>query len=373
MSDDYNIFIIPAGLPLRRILSMTVNDSYTILRLKNIISEKTGAPLNFIRITSRNGSILKNDETFSDLGISRDTTLNAIFAPPIFPKGETIRINGFTINDFITKVLEDYGEGDKSVTVIGGCAHANRTNQIENLVVDGDYANSHDLFKQQLPLEIIMNNYNENKDTFIFLIDPDFKQYIPEIIYLLNDICETKEEFNLGDDLVSRIEDDIKLYTASALNIFRKINFKHLESMEGISSAEHRGEEILVKVYIIPYIYSEADKYSLKDILNSKGYEYFIYLKNIPHQELTAENFISNSTYMEKLIKWHNKVSRGGYKKSRRKLRKNYTTIFSRKGKNKNIRRLSRNYKKRRYKPRSKLKSFKKKNYKSKSKIKRYN
>ena len=137
-------------------------------------------------------------------------------------------------------------------------------------------------------------------------------------------------------------------------------------------------KNVLVNVYVIPYGYPEEDKTLLAERLESTDYEYSIYLKNIPHQALRTNSFISNSPYARNLIQWHepNDVSMadsrsmmtGGrskkIKKKRGTLPKHYTSGLSRKDKKKQqryLRRSSRNYKKGEYTPRPKLKSFKNK------------
>ena len=199
--------------------------------------------------------------------------------------------------------------------------------------------------------------YKCNKDTNIFIIDPGFKRsenspILPEIDVVLHDI--------------SRIINPpyVKIYVTNANNIFRKI----------MLNVDVERENILVNVFAIPYSYSEEDKMRLVDTLHSTGHEYAVYLKNVPHQELRPDSFVSNSPYASRLIQWHVSdivpMTGGRSKKSKRKkgkLPKHYTSGLSRKDKKKQqryLRRSSRNYKKGEYTSRPKLKSFKNKSIK---------
>ena len=67
-------------------------------------------------------------------------------------------------------------------------------------------------------------------------------------------------------------------------------------------------KNILVNVFAIPYAYGEEDKMRLVDTLHSRGHDYSVYLKNLPHQQLTPDSFVSNSPLSDRLIQWHDYI-----------------------------------------------------------------
>ena len=336
-------------------MALDVKEDYTLLDIKKMISGRNGSPTERQRIIFAGKEITDNDnKTISDLGIKKETTLQLIYKRPKMPKHPK-KFFGESLNDFILERIDYDTPNSKSVVVIGGCGEANRGGR-EILVHETSvFANQHDLFRQQLPLRLIVDNYNNNKDTNIFIIDPGFKKdekspILPEIDVVLHDIS------------IIVNPPHVKIYVAKAFNIFRKVMLT--ENVER--------KNILVNVFAIPYAYGEEDKMRLVDTLNSRGHDYSVYLKNLPHQQLTPDSFVSNSPYADRLIQWHDShvvlmMTGGRSKKIKRKvgkLPKHYTSGLSRKDKKKQpryLRRSSRNYKKGEYTPRPKLKSFKNK------------
>ena len=101
--------------------------------------------------------------------------------------------------------------------------------------------------------------------------------YYPEIDVVLHDISIIVNPRH------------VKIYVAKAFNIFRKVMLTdHVER-----------KNILVNVFAIPYAYPEEDKMRLVDTLHSRDYEYSVYLKNLPHQDLEPGSFVSNSPYAD--------------------------------------------------------------------------
>jgi hypothetical protein len=336
-------------------MAFDVEEDNTLLDIKKMISGRNQSPIESQRIIFGGKEITDNDnKIISELGIKKEITLQLIYKRPKMPKHPK-KFFGESLNDFILERIDYDTPNSKSVVVIGGCSEANRGGR--EILVDETsvFANQHDLFRQQLPLRLIVDNYNNNKDTNIFIIDPGFKRsdnspILPEIDVVLHDI--------------SRIVNPphVKIYVSTAFNIFRKVMLT--ENVER--------KNILVTVFAIPYAYAEEDKMRLVDTLHSRGYDYSVYLKNLPHQELTPDSFVSNSPYADRLIQWHDlhrvSIMTGGRSKKSKgkkgKLPKHYTSGLSRKDKKKQqryLRRSSRNYKKGEYTSRPKLKSFKNK------------
>lgn len=349
----YQIFVKDGHIG--KTMAFDVREDNTLLDIKKMINGKNNSPIERQRLILEGKEITKNDhKTISELNIKKESTLLLLYTKgeiAIHPKN----FFGESLNDFILGRLDYDSHNSKSVVVIGGCALPNRGGREVLVNEKSVFANQHDLFRQQLPLQLILDNYNNDKDTHIFIIDPEFKTsekspILPEIDVVLHDISRIINPLH------------VKVYVANALNIFRKV----------MLNRPVERKNVLVNVYVIPYGYPENDKTLLAESLERTGYDYSIYLKNIPHQGLTQDSFISNSPYADRLIQWHDSdilsIMQGGRsKKTKRKegkLPKHYTSGLSRKDKKKQqryLRRSSRSYKKGEYTPRPKLKSFKNK------------
>ena len=97
---------------------------------------------------------------------------------------------------------------------------------------------SHDLFKQQLPLPLIIDNYNNDKDIHLFLIDPAFRagrngEFEPDICHILQNTCEKVDYGHL------------KIYVGNVKDILVDIKLER----NILSSLEDK--EILINIYVI--------------------------------------------------------------------------------------------------------------------------
>ena len=64
-------------------------------------------------------------------------------------------------------------------------------------------------------------------------------------------------------------------------------------------------KNILVNVFAIPYAYGEEDKMRLVDTLHSRGHDFTVYLKNLPHQDLEPGSSLFLIHMQDRLIQWH--------------------------------------------------------------------
>ncbi len=308
--------------------------------------ELQGIPIENIRMIF-NGKQLINEKKVNDYNIRKYSTLHTLYRFESFKDVEHPKdFFGDTLNDFIIDTINNDEYPNKSVIVIGGCKlGTGRIGKEELVEEDTEYSMKHDLFKQQLPLPLIIDNYNNEKDIHLFLIDPSFRngskgEFEPDIYPILQNTCE---KIDYGP---------LKVYVGYVKDILEEIqlNGNILRSLED--------KEILINIYVIPYSYSENDKNMLAGYLDSKNTEYSIYLKNIPHQNLENDNFISNSQIVQRHKIWHNMGQFGG------DLPKQYTSNLSKKDKKKQIKAIkkaSKDYQKGKYTSRPKLKSFKSK------------
>lgn len=352
--DSFQIFLKDATGRIYTIDNITSETPISYLKevfLKKKQSEKNeeiqGISIENVRMIF-NGKELIDEKKVRDYNIRKDSTIHTLYKFQSFKHlGHPKDFFGETLNHFIIKTLMDDDYPNKSVIVISGCKLGTRRIGKEEYVDENtEYAMRHDLFKQQLPLPLIIDNYNNDKDIHLFLIDPGFRvgrngEFEPDIYHILQNTCE-KVDYG-----------PLKAYVGYVKDILEEIKLER----NMLSSLEDK--EILINIYVIPYSYSDDEPLVLGNILDRINAEYFIYLKNIPHESLKDnDNYISNSQIVQRHKRWHNMGQFGG------DLPKQYTAKLSKKDKNKQIeaiKKASKDYKKGKYTSRPKLKSFKSK------------
>lgn len=326
-----------------------ITNETLVSELKLHINEKRGIPIENIRMIFA-GKDLKDNETMAQNKIIKESTITVINR---FPSQAIVNhpkdFFGDSLNDFIFEMLSEDDFFNKSVIIIGGCKIGSERKQLETYLDQKSlYISGHDLFKQQLPLPLLIDNYKNNRDIHLFLIDPMFKNSDygrnEADIYPILQNTSYSYDFTYG-----------KVYLANIMDIFREIKLKNIEELELLELTE--GKEVLINIYILPYSYSETEKQSIYRHLNN--IEKTIYFNNIPHQNIDENNFKSNSTIKNEHILWHNNIIQLGGK-----LPKQYTSNLSKKDKQKQIKAIkkaSKQYKKGIYISRPHLKSFKSK------------
>ena len=332
--------------------TITLNDIYehhTILDLKEKIYEKVnGFQPDSLRIII-SGKDVKEGNTIGQLNIKKDTTLTVV--PKIASQKNTPypqEVFGETLNDLIMN-LTNSDTDDKSIVVIPGSKIGVRRNIVERLVnPQSKYTTSHDIFRQQLPIPLLLDSYKNGQNTHIFLIDHDFdmKNYDETI-----DVRGVFKNIDRGPESTIINYGNMLLCLSYLKDIFQEIN------LNGTQFLEDKG--LLVNVYILPYTITESELQSLSDNFDSAVLQHYIYLKNIPHQALKDENILTNSKNSQALKDWHAEEIGGGGKYP-----KHYTAGLSRKDKKKqqkNLKKSSNDYDKGKYTERPKLKSFKSK------------
>ena len=323
-----------------------ITDETNVYELKKIFHDKKGIPIENIRLIF-SGRDLNDRLTMEQAHISKESTVYATYKSPSQGIVEhPIEFFGDSLNGFIINTLNTDDYPNKSVIVIGGSKLGSLRNDREEYIErDTNYSMEHDLFKQQLPLPLIIDNYKKEKDIHIFLIDPAFKnggrgEFEADIYPILQNTCE---KIDYGP---------LKVYVGYVIDILKEIQLND-NILRNLDS-----KQILINIYVIPYSYSEDDKKMLAEYLDKNNTEYSIYLKNIPHQHLTDDSFISNSQILQRHVNWHNIGQLGGT------LPKQYTANLSKKDEKKQIKAIkkaSKDYQKGKYTSRPKLKSFKSK------------
>ena len=334
---------------------------------------------------------VKNDyKTMDEIGVKKESTLYVVYklGPPKekkFPeKGITGELSNDTINDLIMRVINT-DDDPRSVVVIPGSVIGSDRSFLEKMVTpNSKYFDKHDLFKQQLPLPILQEAYESNKNVHIFLIDPEFNIMNNSINDVRNifDSIKDNDSIIFSEESSDEIDDKMGFYIEEIYNVFKEINLKNIKDFK----------ELYVYLYILPFTMRENELQSLSKLLNDT--EHYIYLKPVPHQDLTSKNFKTNGTITNRLKEWHsnNIPSKNVYKgiltgagkewvkaaeedmeirTGGGKVPKHYTAGLSRKDKKKqqkNLKKSTKDYKKGKYTSRPKLKSFqsKKSNWTSK-------
>lgn len=334
-------------------ITLDVETGDTILDVKNKFLNKekmNDDPKKYKFIYA--GKLLDNAKTLEELKISKEATIHVIYKiggtpdPKTYPKqGLTGTLTNDTIKDLVLRVL-DTDINEKTLVMIPGCVLGTKRIQIESMVhPESKYYESHDLFKQQLPLPILEEAYNTNKNVHIFLMDPEFvnKGRDDSVRVIFNRIQQKYE----GDFSDESSDGKMEFYIEEIYDIFEEIELHKPKK----KYSSH------VIVYILPYTITEGE---LRDIAGSVyDIEHFIYLKPNPHGDLENDNFLTNSRIENTLKMWHSSGTLFGGKTP-----KHYTAGLSRKDKKKQQRYLkksSKDYDKGKYTTRPKLKSFKSK------------
>ena len=294
-----------------------------MIDIKNMIYKKiNGFPPESLRVVFK-GKSVEETKTVKELNITKDTTIMVV--PRLESQKQTPypkEIYGKTLNEFILELIEsDYY--DKSVAVISGSSVSMDRKLSEPLVIPGSkYSKFHDIFRQQLPLPILLDAYENKKNVHIFLIDHDFdmdkidgnidvREVFKSIREFDNDYAKDSTWF-FEDELSNDYQDttiinygNMVLCITYLNDIFREINLNEKESITD--------EDLLVNVYILPYTITETELSDLGSKLEpDQQTEYIIYLKNIPHQRLEDKNLLTNYDNINKLKEWHSNEMGGG-------------------------------------------------------------
>ena len=340
----------------------------------------TDDPDNFL-VMFPSGRVRTGDKTMDEIGVKKESTLYVVYklGPPKekkFPeKGITGELSNDTLNDLIMRVINT-DDDDRSVVVIPGSVIGSDRSLLEPMVTpNSKYYDKHDIFKQQLPLPILEDSYNNDKNLHIFLVDPGFNIRNNSINDVRNifDSVKDNDSMIFSDESSDEIDDKMGFYIEEMYGVFKEINLKNIENF--------KEKELYVYLYILPFTMRQNELQSLSKLLNDT--DHYIYLKPDPHQDLTSKNFTTNGTNTERLKKWHSnnvnsksvltdagrdwvkaveedmEIRTGGGK-----FPNHYTAGLSRKDKKKqqkNLKKSTKDYDKGKYTVRPKLKSFKSK------------
>jgi len=317
-------------------ITLNVDNDDKIIDIKNKYYTKTKSYKPEQQRLIFAGKEMKDLSTLINSNITKESTLHLMYKTNAFEeKLPPKHFYGDSIEDFIINIISSDNKKEQVVVVIPGSKIGSDRQLIEPLVKkDTPFSKYHDTFRQQLPLPILFNAYQKNKDVHIFLFDPAFDINVFDSLDIRAVLDNVDKGINYGGV--------IDIYISNITDIFKKIEIYPFNYVD---------KDSLLNLYVIPFSYNQNSLNKLKEKLKS---EYYIYLKN-PHQPLKDDSFITNSEYKDELIKWHSVEINGGG------IPKNYTDKLSTEDKKKQIKAIqksSKAYQQGKYINRPKLKSF---------------
>ena len=367
--------------------TITLNDvesTDTILdiKIKYLNKDKINDDPDNFKFMFPPGRVKADDKTMDEIGVKKESTLYVVYkmGPPKekkYPKkGITGELSNDTISDMIMRVI-DADTDEKSVVVLPGSVIGSDRKLLEQLVTsESKYYDKHDVFKQQLPLPILQDAYDSNKNVHIFLIDPEFNITNNSMndVRTIFDSVKDNNGVIFSDESLNEIDEKMGFHIEEIYSIFKEINLKNIEDFEE--------KELYVYLYILPFTIRTNELNELSELLNE--IENYIYLKPDPHQDLTSDNFRTNGNITKELKDWHSSndvysndvltdAGRKWVKAAEEdmeirvgggKAPNHYTAGLSRKDKKKqqkNLKKSTKDYEKGKYTSRPKLKSFKSK------------
>lgn len=364
-------------------ITLDVNPEDTVLKVKTMFLKKEKISSNPLSIKfTFQAKLLDNNKTLKESNVTYGSTISAVYK---MGNAHAPEEDKFSLPQNITNIVDDKIEDlimrvinadpdEKSVVVIPGSVLGDNRIIRENLVTpDSDYYDKHDLFKQQLPLPILQEAYNSNKNVHIFLIDPGFnlsENALNDVRYILNNI-DANNSMIFSEESSDEIDKHIGFYLEETYEIFKEIKLTGLEYYEE--------KELYVYIYILPFTISVDDINQIRQMLQNLE-EYYLYLhpSASASHNLTNKEITSNSSIIRNLKIWHGNLyghsqNAGGLRLTeagskdmiiRTKTPEHYTSGLSKKDKKKQqryLKRSSKDYKQGKYTPRPKLKSFKNK------------
>ena len=188
---------------------------------------------------------------------------------------------------------------EKSVVVIPGSILGTDRHLKEDLVTpDSDYYHKHDLFRQQLPLPVLQEVYNSNKNVHIFLIDPEFNlsQNAIDDVRNIYDKIESNNSLLFSEESSDSIDKEMGFYLEETYEIFREIKLKNLDIQK---------DDLYVYVYILPFTINDGEINRLKHMLENTEHYIYLHQSASASSRLTNKEITTNSNITRTLKDWH--------------------------------------------------------------------
>ena len=214
------------------------------------------------------GVVRTDDKKMDEIGVKKESTLYVVYklGPPKekkFPeKGLTGNLSNDTVNDLIMRVINT-DDDPRSVIVIPGSVIGSDRSLIEPMVTPGSkYYNKHDIFKQQLPLPILEDAYNNDKNVHIFLVDPGFniRNNSKNDVRNIFDSIEGNDSMVYSEESSDEIDDKMGFYIEETYSVFKEINLKNIEN--------YVEKELYIYLYILTFTVRQNELTTLSKLLD---------------------------------------------------------------------------------------------------------
>jgi len=289
--------------------TFTINfdkDKENLNDLKKKIEKKTKMPSENQRLIFQ-GKELRNNLMKN---IKKESTLQLLYSQnPIKSIGKTISSEKHTnkIKYKFNELLPYISSNEISIFMIGSKISFLDRDLNESMSVKRKYKKFHDIFRQQLPLPILLKAIERNQNIKIFLIDPEFI-HKPKIIQNISQLKKLK----LSKATNVKKENNLSFYEPISLHTLKNEIF--------ISSKyDYLVDEFMTKhKKLIQYPFIDLKFIVVKEMINNESIPSFIkYLENMNNlyyiYEATlriSRNAIHSNdkeNFIKKLIQWHNK------------------------------------------------------------------
>jgi len=280
-----------------------INDLDIIHSIKSKIQDKTKIPIERQHLLY-NSKLLNDNYKLSEYDIKKNATLHL-----------TIKMNepvpskvSFDYN--INKYIYDISQSSDNAIIVFMLANAlSYDRKLKEKYIPNNY--QHDMFRQQLPIPILLKAYNQENNIKFFFVDNAFKGDITvlDIRSYLQKMPYTTIEVD---------KNNIEIYNVLLEDIFNYFNISYIKG----------NIDLYVSFYFIPYIYGYCQgtktidtKYCLNELdnlLEGINAEYYIYENTLDNPIIRIKKGKDVLLFNE-LKEWHNKEMLQSKLKSRSK------------------------------------------------------
>ncbi len=268
-----------------------INDLDTILSIKSKIQDKTKIPIERQHLLY-NSKLLNDNYKLSEYDIKKNATLHL-----------TIKMNepapskvsfDYNINKYIYDISQP---SDNSIIVFMLANALSYDRKLKEKYIPNNY--QHDMFRQQLPIPILLKAYNQENNIKFFFVDNAFKGDIT--VLDIRSYLQKMPSTNIEVD-----KNIIEIYNVLLEDIFNYFNISYIKG----------NIDLYVSFYFIPYIYGYCQETKtidvnycldeLDNLLEGINAEYYIYENTLDNPVIRIKKGKDILLFNE-LKEWHNK------------------------------------------------------------------